>query len=237
MSQIQIETAQNVQIELRVADLGQRLLAYIIDTLIIYAYWIGMFYILYSLDVDFEELWVIYMLLSLPAFMYYVLLETATNGKTVGKSAAGIRVVRIDGNKPTFSGYFVRWILRLVDVVLTSGGGAVLTILFRGNGQRIGDIAAGTTVISERKRMKLDELFRSTLTKEYVPQFPQVTFLSDDDMATIKDLYYPARRKADHKVLHTLATKIKEITGIQTEMSATDFIEVIIKDFTFYTEQ
>ncbi|MEM7382070.1 MAG: RDD family protein, partial [Bacteroidota bacterium] len=149
MEQFQIETAQNISIRQNTAHLGDRMLAYLIDSFIIIVYTILIFLIMGALDVDFEDMWVLYMVLSLPAFLYYVLLETFTNGKTVGKSIMHIRVVKLDGSKPSFANYFVRWILRIIDVVLTTGGLAVLTILIRGKGQRIGDIAAGTTVISE----------------------------------------------------------------------------------------
>ena len=236
MDQFQIETAQNVQIEHRVADLGDRMLAYIIDSIVIALYTIGIILLLVYLELDFDEMWAIYLLGTLPAFLYYVLLETLTNGKTVGKSLVNIRVVRLDGTKPSFAGYFIRWLLRIIDVVLTSGGGAVLTILLRGKGQRIGDIAAGTTVISEKKRLRLEETFVSSLPEGYKPQFPQVTVLTDADMATIKELFYPAKRTGDHKVIISLSKKIAELTGIQTDMPPLQFVEVVINDFTYYTQ-
>ncbi len=111
MEEFQIETAQNVGIHQNVANLGERLLAYIIDSLVIFAYTIAVIMLLISLDLDFEDLWALYLLVTLPAFLYYVLLETFWNGQTVGKHAMKIRVVKIDGSKPAFANYFVRWIL------------------------------------------------------------------------------------------------------------------------------
>ncbi|PQJ15468.1 RDD family protein [Aureicoccus marinus] len=237
MDQFQVETAQNVQIDHRVADLGQRMLAYIVDSIVIALYTIGVIYLLVSLEIDWGDMWALYLLGTLPAFMYYVLMETLTNGRTIGKSLVNIRVVRLDGTKPSFSGYFIRWLLRIIDVVLTSGGGAVLTILLRGHGQRIGDIAAGTTVINERKRLSIEEAFKSNLPEGYTPRFPQVTVLTDQDMDTIRDLFYSARRKGDHKVIISLADKIKELTGIQTDLTPMELVQVVINDFTYYTQQ
>ena len=155
MEQFQIETAQNITINQNTSHLGERMLAYIIDTFIIVVYTILMFVFLASLDIDMGDQWAFYLILSLPAFLYYLLFETLMDGKTIGKGAMNLRVVKLDGSKPNFGNYFVRWALRIIDVGITSGGAAVLTILVRGKGQRIGDIAAGTTVISEKKRVSL----------------------------------------------------------------------------------
>jgi len=96
---------------------------------------------LFSLDVDFRDIRSLYLKLSLPAFLYYVLLESILNGQTVGKNLMQSRVVKLDGSKPGYASYFIRWILRIIDVVLTTGGVAFLTILIKGNGQRVGDIS------------------------------------------------------------------------------------------------
>ncbi|WP_400073893.1 RDD family protein [Zobellia russellii] len=237
MEQFQIETAQNITINQHTAHLGDRMLAYMIDSFIILAYTIIMIMALLSLDIDFGDMWALYMLISLPAFLYYVLLETFMNGQTVGKTVMKIRVVKLDGSKPGFSSYFVRWILRIIDVVLTSGGVAVLTILIRGNGQRVGDIAAGTTVISEKKRVSLKDTLLSDLPEDYKPQFPQVTIFKDREMQTIKEFYDSAKRNGNHNVIVSLSDQIKKVTSIATDMTPLDFVDRIIKDYSYYTQQ
>lgn len=237
MEQFQIETAQNISINQNTAHLGDRMLAFIIDTFIIAVYTILMFMLLFSLDVDMGDMWALYMVISLPAFLYYVVLETFMDGKTVGKSLMKIRVVKLDGSKPNFSSYFVRWILRIVDVALSSGGIAVLTILIRGNGQRVGDIAAGTTVISEKKRVSIKDTLLRELPDDYKPKFPQVTVFKDSEMQTIKELFDSAKRNGDHKVIISLSDQIKNVTDIATELKAMDFVDIVIKDYNFYTQQ
>jgi len=189
MEQFQIETAQNISINQNTAHLGDRMLAFIVDTIIIVLYTFAMFLFLIYLNFDSGDSWAIYMVMSLPAFLYYVILETFMNGKTVGKSLMKIRVVKLDGSKPSFSSYFIRWILRIVDVSLSTGGVAVLTILIRGNGQRVGDMAAGTTVISEKKRISLKDTLLREIPEGYLPKFPQVTIFKDNEMQTIKEMY------------------------------------------------
>ncbi len=236
MEQFQIETAQNISIRQNTAHLGDRMLAYLIDSFIIIVYTILIFLIMGALDVDFEDMWVLYMVLSLPAFLYYALLETFTNGKTVGKSIMQIRVVKLDGSKPSFANYFVRWILRIIDVLLTTGGLAVLTILIRGKGQRIGDIAAGTTVISEKRKVGLKDTLLRELPEDYKPQFPQVVVFKDREMQTIKELYDSAKLHGDHHVVISLSERIKKVMGINTDLKPIQFVDIVIKDYNFYTQ-
>ncbi|MEO1013332.1 MAG: hypothetical protein AAFX53_18715 [Bacteroidota bacterium] len=136
-----------------------------------------------------------------------------------------------------FSNYFVRWILRIIDVALSSGGVAVLTILIRGKGQRVGDIAAGTTVISERKRVFLKDTILRELPEGYVPRFPQVTVFQDGEIQTIKELYDSARANGNHNVIVSLSDKIKAVTKITTDLKPWDFVDIVIKDYNYYTQK
>ncbi|NVN19949.1 RDD family protein [Muricauda sp. HICW] len=237
MEQFQIETAQNITINQNTSHLGERMLAYIIDTFIIVVYTILMFVFLASLEIDMGDQWAFYLILSLPAFLYYLLFETLMDGKTIGKGAMNLRVVKLDGSKPNFGNYFVRWALRIIDVGITSGGAAVLTILIRGKGQRIGDIAAGTTVISEKKHVSLKDTLLRELPEDYKPTFPQVTVFKDQEMRTIKELYDKARLNGNHNVIVSLDKRIKEVLGVQTALKPIEFVDVIINDYNYYTQK
>lgn len=237
MEQFQIETAQNISIDQNTAHLGERMLAFLIDTVIIVIYYVLMIWFLLALDVDAGDQWAIFMVAGLPAFLYYLVLETFMDGKTIGKHLMQLRVVKLDGSKPDFSSYFMRWILRIVDISISSGGVAVFTILMRGKGQRVGDIAAGTTIISEKKRVFLKDTLLRELPDDYVPQFSQVTVFTDQEMGTIKDLYDKAKRNGDHNVILSLSIRIKKVTQITNTMQPIDFLDVIIKDYSYYTQQ
>ncbi|WP_420399151.1 RDD family protein [Flagellimonas sp.] len=237
MDQFQIETAQNISITQNTSNLGERMLAYIIDSFVIGVYTILVFILLGSLDMDLFDQWAYYLVMSIPAFLYYLLFETFSDGKTIGKGLMSLRVVKLDGSKPSFANYFVRWVLRIIDVVLTSGGGAVLTILIRGKGQRLGDIAAGTTVISEKKKVSLKDTLLRELPKDYKPQFPQVTVFKDSEIQTIKELYDKSKLNGDHNVIVSLDKKIKEVTGIQTTLHPIQFVDEVIKDYNYYTQK
>lgn len=236
MNDFQIETAQNVSINQNAANIGDRMFAYVIDSLIIGSYTVLVFLLLGLMDFNPADSWAVYLLLSLPAFLYYVVLETLWDGKTVGKQVQEIRVVKLDGTKPGFANYFVRWILRIVDVIITGGGGAVLTILIKGNGQRLGDIAAGTTVISERRKMKLTDTLLEELPKGYVPVYNQVTVLNDRDIQTVKSLYYEAVRLGQHNVILHLQSRLVKLLEVEPDEKPIDFVSQVIKDYNYFTQ-
>lgn len=236
MKEFQIETAQNVSIQQNAANLGDRLLAYLIDSFIVFIYMFSVIMLLVALDLDMRDLWALYLLVSLPAFLYYLLLETFWDGQTVGKYAMKTRVVKLDGSKPTFASYFVRWILRIIDVTLSSGGIAVLTILVRGNGQRVGDIAAGTTVISEKQKLSIHDTILKEIPEDYKPVYSQVTLFKDDEMQTIKNLYDEAVRNGHHNIILSLNKRISQVMHIEPKEKPVDFVNTVIKDYNYYTQ-
>lgn len=237
MDNFQIETAQNISITQNVAGLGERILAYLIDGLIMIAYVVTMIFILSALEVSPGQEWVFMMLLGLPLFLYFLLWEIFWNGRTPGKAAMEIRVVKLDGTKPAISSFLIRWLLRFVDITLSSGSVAVVTILINGKGQRLGDLAAGTTVISEKERTSLDHVLHADLPQDYRPVYPQVTILSDKDVQEIRDLYRNSLRNANYRVISSLSAKVSELLGVIPETNASEFLKTVLRDYQYYTRQ
>lgn len=238
MDNFHIETAQNVTIQQNVANLSTRIGAFLIDAFIIGGYYLLIYLILDSLNLNSGgDLYLIYGLLSFPVFFYSLLFETLMNGQSPGKYLNKIRVTKLDGSKPTFSNYLIRWMLRSVDITMASGSIALLTILLNGKGQRLGDLVAGTTVISEKKLISIHDTIAVDIPEEYKPTFPQVTLLTDKDIQTIKELYLKAKRKRNHAIIVKIHQKIVDLTGIQTELKPIDFIDIVIQDYNYFTQQ
>lgn len=91
-------------------------------------------------------------LIVLVGIGYPVTFETLMRGRTPGKAALGLRVVRDDGGPIGFRQSFVRGLAALFlerpGITLFVGG--ILTMLLNGRGKRIGDLLAGTVVLRER---------------------------------------------------------------------------------------
>jgi hypothetical protein len=120
---------------------------------------------------------------------------------------------------------------------MSTGGVAVVTILLNDRGQRLGDIAAGTTVISEKKRATLGDSLLVHIPENYVPVYPQVTVFNDKDMQTIKTLYTNAKRNGNHNVIVKLSDKVKAMMSVEPEEKPMDFVKRVISDYNYYTQQ
>lgn len=234
MQIVTIHTTQNVQIDYPVAGIVDRIMAFLIDILIIGAYAFIMFFII--MWAGLMEEWFI-ILLYLPVFFYDLIFEIAMNGQSPGKRALNLKVVRLDGTNPTIANYILRWILRPVDIFLW-GSIAISSILLTRYGQRLGDLAAGTTVV------KLVPAGDTTgqqiiqhLEQNYIPVFPQVVQLSDNDIDLIKQALEVNRTLGNMNPVVQLDGKLKEILGIDTDMPPIKFLYTIIKDYSHLTSQ
>ena len=237
MDNFQIETAQNIGIQQNSASIGDRILAFLVDLFIIIIYTILSMLLLAGLEADrFGEM-VYYVVIGLPVFLYYLLFETFWGGKTPGKAALKIRVVKLDGSRPAFSNYLIRWLLRIIDISIGSGSIAVVTILLNGKGQRLGDMAAKTTVISEKRKVSLANTLAVEIPEGYVPKYPQVTVLKDRDVQDIKEIYRTARVKGRHDVVIALTEKTASVLGVKFEEKPMAFIKQVIEDYNYFTQQ
>lgn len=237
MDNFQIETAQNISIEQNVAGIGERILAFLVDISIIVIYIIMASLVMAGLKGDGSSEIMYYFVLGLPPFLYFLLWETFWNGRTPGKALLQIKVVKKDGSRPQFSNYLVRWLLRFIDISITMGGIAVVTILLNGKGQRLGDIAGGTTVISEKKKVNIENTLGVDLPENYQPKYPQVTVLNDQDIQEVKNIYQQARREGQHHIILSLSGKLADLMDIQVDERPMDFVQRVINDYNYYTQQ
>ena len=87
----------------------------------------------------------------LVAILYFTVSEMLSGGRTLGKSAMGLRVIRVDGGSAGMGAYFLRSAAYIVDLL---GVGPVL-MFFHPLSRRLGDLLAGTVVVRERTPVTL----------------------------------------------------------------------------------
>lgn len=150
-----IVTPEAVALEFAPAGVGSRLLGLSLDLLIEGA---ALFGVLFGVGLatggglpDSVAVAVVVVSLFLALLGYPILCETLWNGRTVGKAAVGLRVRTREGAPIRFRHAAVRGALGLVDFWLTAGAAATLSVLLTRDSQRLGDLAAGTIVIRERR--------------------------------------------------------------------------------------
>jgi len=244
MNTIQINTTQNVTISFKLAGLGERILAIIIDIFILlaYMYFMGLLANYWKVN-KIEDQWskiAIYGVLMLPVYFYTLVSELFFAGQTAGKKVMKIRVVKIDGYRASFSDYLVRWLFRIVDIwilfFLPIVG--VLSIIISKKNQRIGGISSGTSVISLKNDVTINATLLENIKKDYKPTFPAVINLTDRDAQIIKNLYNAARKQNNRDTFVKLRKKIEEVIHIKKDDVMRDdrFIAIILKDYTYYTQ-
>ncbi|MCB5166343.1 RDD family protein [Streptomyces bambusae] len=79
-----------------------------------------------------------------------IVVETLSRGRSLGKLACGLRVVRDDGGPIRFRHALVRGALGVVELLMTLGTVACIASLVSARGRRLGDVFAGTLVVRER---------------------------------------------------------------------------------------
>ncbi len=245
MLQITINTTQNVKINFLAASIGERLLAFMADLTIQIAYLIAVFWGIFvglGLGNAIEALdsWskgAISLFFMLPILLYTLLFESIFEGQTLGKKLLKIKVVKIDGYQASLGDYLIRWLFRLIEIFSNGGVISMVCIVISQKSQRLGDIVAGTAVISMKQKISINSTILEEIDANYVPIYPSVIKLSDNDIRIIKDTFLEARSKQDYKKIALLTQKIESVTAIKNQSgNDVDFVKTVLKDYNFYTQ-
>ncbi|NQY12199.1 MAG: RDD family protein [Flavobacteriales bacterium] len=241
MSRLGIDTKQNIQIDYTIAPLGARIVAYIIDFLIIAGFSFIFGVIGDSLGDTYyssETITIIFnYLFAFPLFFYHLISELTMNGQSVGKRVKQIKVMKLDGTSATFSSYFLRFLLRVpLDYLF-----GLAVIFFNGKGQRLGDLAAGTTIINIQKQVNLSDITLYEMEENYVMNFPEVMNLKDSEINLIRRILAKRKYERKHESVIMLSNKIQEILSIRREGTSSydeyRFLQDLVKDFNHHYNQ
>jgi uncharacterized RDD family membrane protein YckC len=217
--EFRIETPEAVSFGYDVAGIGSRFMAALVDSLLIVVAQMLVTVVslavlsaspgdLLSGDLGF---WVV-ALLGLLAFAllwgYYLFFEMIWNGQSPGKRWVGLRVIKDTGAPISLVDSAVRNLVRLVDFLPAYYGLGVIVMFLNDQSRRLGDYAAGTLVVRERKDVTLDSLAPpsgrsvSTAGDEPLPGLENLT--SEDYDLVVRSL----RRKHDLANWNQLACKL-----------------------------
>ena len=244
MSNLYITTTQNVKLFFTPASVGERILAYGADLLIKIAYSV-VAYILVSQIFNLKDLPVnnnilliaTVGLISLPLIFYTLVFESLMEGQTPGKKLVKIRVVKIDGYQAGFFDFLIRWIFIMVDIYPGFAPG-LITMIFSKHTQRLGDLAAGTAVITEKSKFDISHTILVDVDEKYEPYFAQnlVMLFSDNDIRIIKENAEIAFRQDNFNLLTHLVQKIESVMKIRNPFkSERELLETLQKDYNYYT--
>jgi uncharacterized RDD family membrane protein YckC len=155
---VTVHTADNVYIGYSTAGLGSRMIAQLVDNLIAILL-AGAGLAVYLAVVSggsttsqgtlFGALGAA-VFASFVYFAYFLVCEAVSGGRTPGKAALGLRVLRLDGAAPDFLAILIRNLFRVIDTLFGIG---ILVMFFNPLSRRLGDLVAGTVVVREKARV------------------------------------------------------------------------------------
>lgn len=265
MAVIRVPTTFNIDLEFEVPEFYRRMIALAIDMLVQFIY-IRIAFQVFSKFMDklghgedaAYNLSALVLLLSLPVFVYHVVLEITMNGQTIGKKIMGIRVVNENGGRPSPGQFIIRWLLRVSDLwmvllifyFLSGGGGGpetttlvlaalvflitdVVLVVASKKNQRIGDLLARTILIRTTQKADIEETVFQDVEASYVPVYPQIMQLSDRDINAIKSIAQAATKRNDPEMAAAAAAKVQHHLNIASTQGPLEFLETLLKDYNY----
>ncbi len=236
METVRVTTSQNIDIEYELAGFGPRFLAYLLDGLL----WALVFFFIVAsswlIKFPSSEQWVTGLVfggLFLLYALYDLICEVFFNGQSIGKRVMKIKVISLDGARPTIGQYILRWLFRIVDMSVTSGLGALVSVAASEKKQRIGDMVAGTTVVRTHPRTDISHVAFMPPSSNYEVVFPEAANLSDKEIEIVHEVLSNFHSSQNYPLIHATANRIKEHLNIRYSLKKDDeeFLETIVKDY------
>src|SRR6201998_409116 len=148
-----VVTGDAVVVEVQIAQLPVRAISAVIDLGVMFVCYILGLMLAFATQPELDDALVAAIVVIFTVLVllgYPVIFETATRGRSLGKMAMGLRVVSDDGGPERFRQALFRALAAIIELWMFLGGPAVICSLLSSKGKRIGDVFAGTVVISER---------------------------------------------------------------------------------------
>ncbi len=246
-----VGTPEQIDVAYDVAGIGSRLLAALIDHVII-AVVLSLSCFAISLASDqlnlglngalVLSLFVLGIYLALCG--YYIFFETIWNGQTPGKRALGLRMVRVGGRPLGFVGSVVRNFIRLADFLPALYGLGLIVMFIDRRARRLGDMAAGCIAIRERGAVTLASLDApSTIERPVVPPAAQVAIpnlraLRRDDYDLVQEylrrrssLSSEARQRLSRQLIEGLSQRLGYPIQLQRSDDADHFLYQVAAEY------
>ena len=236
MAQTTFITGQHVCIHQTAATIVQRMLAFVIDGFILLLALAVISGILTSLLLAYFETNLygfVEFLLIVPFLTYPLWMEYFFNGQTLGKRIMRIRVVCLDGSRPSFSAFMLRWVLLLVELPFGVG---ILFAIFTKNSQRIGDLAANTTVVQVSSQEIPSVInYMPFASKGYTPTYPEAAALNMRQVEVMERVLYNYDGYQRMEYLHQLALKLENMLGVKSkDLDDEHFVNKLCNDFHYF---
>jgi uncharacterized RDD family membrane protein YckC len=241
--QLQIDTPEQIALELPLAGIGSRFLGLVIDTLIQFV-----LYIIGALAVGFSAAlagaagigrylrWIpvswapaVAILFMFSVYWgYFAFFEILWKGQTPGKRLAKIRVIKESGRPINAYEAIARNLLRAIDGLPGMYGVGIVCMMLNSQNRRLGDYVAGTVVVHDKRTEEVKPDWNTVV--EPAVANPQLSLVTSEELVLI-ETYLHRRVDMDlilrDQVAYKIASRITEKTGLQRgpNQSLDDFLE------------
>ncbi len=215
---IEISTEQNVVLSYELGTVFQRYVAGLVDSVIIW----GLSLIRLAIFPSVSGLANLVGFTLLFIWLYHLLVILFFGGRSIGMRAMGLRVVSLSGKSLEFSDYFLRWIIRPIDISISATSVGLFSMLSSEKRQRLGDILAGTAVVKlqPKSHFTLRDILEFHQTKEVTEvRYPGVKYMEEANMLFIKNLlnnnlgYSP---EVQREAIYQATLKFAELLQLET---------------------
>ncbi len=242
MAQTNIITGQYVRLNMTAASVLSRITAWILDAVIMGTFAVLMYTLIFLIALGSRTyspaiMFFIILFITAPSLLYPFICEKYFKGQTIGKRVMNIRVVNLDGSRPTTGQLLLRWLLLLVDGVMLGSSVGLLSIIFTRNSQRLGDLAAGTTVVRTRDytstNIRLyDFNYNDPNYRPFYREAVNLTWRQVETIANVLHSYQVSNRR--DSLIPALAQKVQDILGVRPVMPPAQFLQTIVNDYYYY---
>lgn len=200
MSTIRVATNFNIDIEFTAPPFYRRLMAWMIDIIILIFYVViaARFFSWFISELGGEEengviFYAVYLLLVLPFVLYHIVLEATMNGQSIGKKVMKIKVVSENGGRPSISQLIIRWLIRTSDytmilfIVLFAGSAGTSPELYWGLGGTFALLVTDLILVNTRKQQRLGDILAHTV----LINTKQNEKITDTVFLEVSDQYVP----------------------------------------------
>jgi uncharacterized RDD family membrane protein YckC len=247
IDRLEIDTPEQIALELPLAGVGSRCLALVVDTLLqILLYFLavlalsvlgrlGGYTIVRWLSGCVAPVLVVLFLFCL-YWGYFAFFETVWAGQTPGKRVARIRVIKESGRPVNVFEAIGRNLVRVVDFLPAFYGAGLVCMLVDKRNRRLGDFVAGTVVVHERRGDEVVQPYADSRpamrgTSEVTAD---VARLAREDLVLI-ETYLSRRQDLDAviqlKMAGDIAARIRARAGLErgADESDNDFLEAVAR--------
>ena len=204
MSTVRVATNFNIDIEFTAPPFYRRLLAWVVDIVILIFYLVIITNFMewfdrqlgYGEDMNVVR-WAVSLLVLLPFMLYHVVLEATMNGQSIGKKIMGIKVVSENGGRPSLGQLIIRWLIRTSDymllmiivvmVILSNSGIALSSEIYIALTLAIVLLITDLVLVNTRKQQRLGDILAHTV----LINTKQKEKITDTVFLEVEDTYVP----------------------------------------------